>query len=519
MKKILFIFLFLSALCPVMTTACSGVDAGPDGFADQGVRIDVFQDNPGVAADPSTFDAGILDPGAPEVVYYELPPFDAGDYLGVPKDYGLFDQGSSDPGYFDHGGSDSGQDSGGTSLETPCRSFTDCGLDETCNFALERCEGRSTWKEAEQGLYAFHPRAGAVGDRIVIDGARFFSTLLGGLSVKASIGGKSVISNWASSMDENRILADVPSGASGQVKIGFEGGAWMTFPMEFGTAPTGVIACDGTTPGTGPPGIEPGSMGPYAAGYLDIELHKTRIFYPAKCGSIRRPAEPGTWPVVGLLHGNGALHINLEYLGQALASWGFVSFMPQSEALNEYSQDVVDKLIEVVNLVWNRDLSTIHPALAGVSTTSDIAFAGHSRGCARMQHILDWDADLKAHTRGVVFIGPADDGVVVPGMFMVFGAGKDGQSFEFATNDAYARQSAPKWKIFMPGGNHGSFCDHKIYWMFDGQPTIKRHDQLQTVLSFALPFLQRAFGLFEPFADQLDTPPSSSIYQVEYQLK
>jgi len=38
-------------------------------------------------------------------------------------------------------------------------------------------------------------------------------------------------------------------------------------------------------------------------------------------------------------------------------------------------------------------------------------------------------------------------------------------------------------------------------------------------MSFAVPLLQRAFGLPEPFGDQLDAPPGSDLYEHEYQLR
>lgn len=461
-------------------------------------------------------DDGVVEPvedASPEVIYYELPAFDPGNYLDLhPKDPWPGDPGAVDPG----GPADPGQDPGPPG--GACRSMDDCTLDEVCDFALERCDARSTWKDPNLALFGFHPTAGAVGDRIVIDGARFYTSFIGALGVKAYIGNQVLGGNWAVDVDENRIVSEVPVGASGPVKVVFEGGGTLTTAESFGSIGTGVIACDGSTPGSGPAGSTPFSAGPYAAGYVDMDLHATRVFYPALCGSVRRPAVPGTRPVVGLLHGNGALHVNLEYLGQLLATWGFVSFMPQSDGLNEYSLDVVKALDEVITPLRGSDLSAIHPALAGVTTTADIAFVGHSRGCARMQHVLGWDGDLRDHTRATVFIGPADDGDVMPGLFLVLGAGHDGQSFAAFTEGAYDRQPPPRWKVFIPGGNHGSFCDHKVYYMFDGKPDITRHQQLRTVMGFTLPLMQRAFGQTEPFAAQLDSPPTSAIYDVEYQL-
>ncbi|MBL6974610.1 MAG: hypothetical protein ISR64_02655 [Deltaproteobacteria bacterium] len=495
-------------LAPALMMACGsgdagGPDTGVEGIADAG-HVDLPQQDSGPV--------DMLDDTPPEVIYYELPAFDPGNYLDLKTQ----DPGVADPGAGDPGTVDPGEDTGSPVVH--CRSMDDCTPDEICDFALQRCDPRSTWKDPYQALFSFHPPAGAAGDRIVIDGARFYTSFIGALAVKAYIGNQLLSGNWAVEVDENRIVAGVPAGASGPVKVVYEGGGTMTSAGSFGATATGVLACDGSTPGPGAPGTQPFSTGPHAAGYVDMDLHATRVFYPAQCGSIRRPAIPGTWPVVGLLHGNGALHMNLEYLGQLLATWGFVSFMPQSQGLNEYSQDVVDALHDVISTLRGSDLSSIHPALTGVTTMTDIAFVGHSKGCARMQHVLGWDGDLKAHTKATAFLGPADDGDVMPGLFLVIGAGHDGQSFAMFTEDAYDRQPPPRWKVFMPGGNHGSFCDHKVYYMFDGQPDITRHQQLRTVMSFVVPLMQRAFGQAEPFATQLDSPPPSAIYDVEFQL-
>ena len=167
--------------------------------------------------------------------------------------------------------------------------------------------------------------------------------------------------------------------------------------------------------------------------------------------------------------------------------------------------------------VRGRSLAGLHPALADLSTTEQVAWIGHSRGCARTQNTVDAHADLWAATVGTVFLGPHDDQTVVPGAFLVIGAGKDGQSFPTFTHQAYDRQSAPRWKVWMPGANHGNFADHKVYYSFDRQPEITRHEQLGVTASFVLPFMQRFFGLAEPFAGQLDSPPESPSYEVSFE--
>ena len=486
---------------------CGGSTGDDQGTLPDEAAVDAVSPDAG-----SSDSAGPDDPGKdPGVIYYELPSFDPGNYL---------DLNPHDPGVSDSPLVDSGDDSGQPPIPVSCRSFDECGLDEVCDFSTGRCEVRSTWKDPVAGLHGFHPEEGGPGDWIIIDGQRFFAGLLGEFSVKADIG-KVALTGFGSGgqVGENRILAPVPSSASGVVSVLFQSGEYLSFDTLFVQAPTGVLPCDGGTPGSTVPGDTPRAAGPHAAGYVDIGISFTRIYYPALCGSVRRTGKTGTWPVVGILHGNGAIHVNYEYLAQLLATWGFVSFMPLSEHNNTYSEDVVTFLKEIIDQMRDRDLSTIHPVLEGVKTTPEIAFIGHSRGTARMQNVLAAHPQLESHTVATVFLGPTDEGQVMPGLFLVAGAAKDGQSFPGYTSEAYARQPPQKWKIWFPGGNHGSFCDHKVYNMFDGAPTIKRHQQLAAVQSFVLPLMQRAFNQIEPFADQLDAPPASPIYEVEYQLQ
>ncbi len=206
-----------------------------------------------------------------------------------------------------------------------------------------------------------------------------------------------------------------------------------------------------------------------------------------------------------------------EYAAQLLATWGFVSVIPATDSNNEYSAQVVAQVSGLVAQLRGRALDGLHPALNGLSTTNELAWFGHSRGCARTQNTIDAHPDLAAATVGVAFLGPHDDATVVPGAFMVIGAGQDGQSGPAFTQDAYDRQAAPRWKVWIPGANHGNFADHKVYYSFDGQPQITRHEQLGITASFLLPFVQRAFGQSEPFAAQLDSPPASPLYDVTFE--
>ncbi len=404
-------------------------------------------------------------------------------------------------------------------LPSFCHSHAQCPSDLICNYSLGRCERRSSWLDTVPEIFGFHPLAGAPGDVLTIDGKRFYANVWGSTSVQITIGQTTISGFTAVATGENRILVNVPSGASGLISVLCEGNLLVTSSESFSQAPTGVITCDGSTPAASmTPSSTLGETGPYAAGYLDMSEHQARLFYPAACGSIRRPAIPGTYPLIVLLHGNGAAYINLEYLGQFFATWGFVSVMPATPHNNEYDPEAVRIVHDLLEDVQGQTLDDIHPALTGVSTTTELIMLGHSRGCARMQNVYEDHPDIEASSLASIFVGPHDEGYNTPGPFMVFGATEDYQSAAFIYNAAYNLEADPKWKIVVQGGNHGSFCDAKVYTMFDGEPSVTRRQQMQIVTSYTLPFVQRAFGQAEPFAQQLDSPPQSPLTEVEYEL-
>lgn len=399
----------------------------------------------------------------------------------------------------------------------PCDSLAGCELDALCNLSLGRCEPRGSWTAATPSLFSFSPPAGAPGDRLVIDGERFYATMLGSLAVSISIGSVSLGSFSGLQVDENRIVAAIPAGASGPIVVHTEDGLALSSATPLALTEAGALGCDGTSPAaSGAPGSEPLAAGPHAAGYVDLAQATARLYYPAQCGSLRRPAMPGTWPLVVMLHGNGAVYLMYEYAAELLATWGFISVIPATDSNNDYSAEVVAQIAALVAELRGRPLDGIHDALIGAATTNELAWVGHSRGCARTQNTVDAHEELWNATVGTVFLGPHDDGTVVPGLFLVIGAGKDGQSFPGMTESAYDRQAAPRWKVWIPGANHGNFADHKVYYLFDGQPEITRHEQLGITASFLLPFMQRAFGASEAFAAQLDSPPPSPIYEVTH---
>lgn len=407
-----------------------------------------------------------------------------------------------------------------------CKSFANCGEDEVCIFSEGTCEKRSTWVDQSLGLYGFHPPQGASGDYLVIDGFRFYANIFPIFTVwvgSHSFSGMQIDPQ----PNENRVSIPVKQGMSGLVSIVDQLGKKVTLPFPFQQSVQGIIECDGSTPmATNVKGKNPTEVGPYAAGYVDIFVKThTRIYYPAKCGSVRRPPEKGKWPLVCILHGNGALNVQYEYLAELLATWGFLSFAPATKHNGgDYDvEEMLDQLLPVIKMMRGKALDDVHMVLQGVSTTNEIAFIGHSRGAGRIEEALEAEPELKPYTKAVIFLGPSEDDKIVPGYLMVFGGGKDKQSFSPWYNMVYEKHGPPHWLIEIAGGNHGGFCDHKVYGysnvglVQDLPPTISRHRQLEIVQMFSVPLLQRAFGLEEMFASYLDDPPKSPDYKVQFE--
>ncbi|MBP7382017.1 hypothetical protein KBA39_06410, partial [Myxococcota bacterium] len=81
-------------------------------------------------------------------------------------------------------------------------------------------------------------------------------------------------------------------------------------------------------------------------------------------------------------------------------------------------------------------------------------------------------------------------------------------SNNFATG-SFGEFDSPKWQVEIKGGNHSLFTDHQMYYsggimpITDNDPEIMRKEQMSLTLGMVLPFLQKSFGMAEPFADQL----------------
>ncbi|MCA9672785.1 MAG: hypothetical protein KC503_44640 [Myxococcales bacterium] len=407
-----------------------------------------------------------------------------------------------------------------------CRAFADCPAGTVCNFSLGRCDRRLDWTASSAAFISYHPLAVAPGDVLVIDVARLWqSFLFPPASIDVRVGTQTLAA-YGDVLDDTRVVVPIAAAVSGTIELKTDTGQLLrsTRPLAAATS-SGARACDGDTPtARGSAGAAPDATGPHAAGYLDLAAHVGRLFYPARCGGARRPAITGTHPLVVLLHGNGAGYMAHEYLGQLLASWGFVALMPDAKV--DYSApdpvaiaaQQTQTLLAAIGAVRDRDLGALAPQLAGVVTSPQVAFVGHSRGTARIQHVVGADAALRNATVATIFLGPVDDGDVVPGLFMLFSGDADAQSPPLVWGAAWARQGKPKWRIELHGGNHSLFTDHKVWTGFlDGQPTLARAQQMAIVARFSLPLLQRAFNLQQPFKAVIDSPQSSAQYTVEAQ--
>lgn len=414
--------------------------------------------------------------------------------------------------YWTDVGFDTGYDSG-TNPSLRCSGWGMCPDNMVCYLSTGICERRDIWKSSSDKFTIYNARPVGVskGDVLVIDGRRFYYSLFGAMKVKISIGSTQKTAD--SYVDENRILVFINGNESGNISITGEDGAG-SYPYAVSQIKSDEIPCGADDPpASGREGPSIDSAGPYAAGYLDLDGKQTRVIYPALCGGLRRPAQKGTFPVIAILHGDGAVYLNYEYLGQFLASWGFVTFMPATVDMNE--------LTAIISAFINADLGSLSTILSGVRTTDKIGFVGHSRGAERTGQVLNGSSLLLQKTVGCAFLGPVGLDYVVPGFFMIFYATEDLQSSDGYSETYYRRQTAPKWYITINGGNHSLFTDHKVWAgaMMDGQPKISRETQFRVVTSFILPFFEKAFGIKEHFNEQLINPPQSNIYTVEKELK
>ncbi len=396
-----------------------------------------------------------------------------------------------------------------------CRAHDACKVGKVCNFANGRCETRIDWPAPAPVLFSFHPMVAAPGDVLVLDGARFWPSAFQ-VSAKVKVGGTS-LAPYPPLLDSTRLLVPVTAPVGGALELTTGGGKKLSGGVLIKSPTGGPMPCSAwTMPAAGSAGTTPRAAGPHGAGYRDLKGATTaRLFYPAKCGGVRTAPVAGTHPLVVLMHGNGAGYLNYEFLGQHLATWGFLALLPDAKVDYKASDIVKITPAQVATLAAAIKVARGGGGLPGVKAGAKVAFIGHSRGSARIQAVLAADKALAAATVASVFLGPVDDGKVVPGLFLLVAGTRDSQSPGYIHNTAYGRQKPPKWRVVVQGGNHSLFSDHKVWSGFlDQKPTVTRAQQHGVVASFTLPLLQRAFGLKQPFKAQLDSPPASKLYKV-----
>jgi hypothetical protein len=441
------------------------------------------------------------------------------------------DIGPADEGQPDEGQPDIGHDDGPPPTNF-CNSLNDCQPYEVCDLSLGRCEERTSYKTivGTEQLFEFRPPEGSEGDFIILDGQRLMTSSTGS-AVRADINGKLVAGTSVlhSTIGAHRIVGVVGSD-SGKVGVVFQNATpiYQKYPDSFVNGVSGVIDCDNSTPAkTGTAGAL-GDVGPYAAGYVDFVVDDMRVYYPAECGSIRRPGTPGQYPLVVIVAENqnpSFPFINFDYMGQMLATWGFVTVSIKAEMDAETSASAAKVLVEKIPAWINADLSAMHPALTGISTTPKLTWVAFGTGSTTINEIgaNDEGNALKDKAIAAVAIAPSpaltDD--CNPSSFLALYGAQDKIANINLANTSYGNFSSPKWLVNIKGGNHSLFTDHQMYYagglgsVADGDPVdIMRKDQMYMTISMLLPFLQRAFGLSEPFSGQLQTGVDNTLIKV-----
>ncbi len=417
-----------------------------------------------------------------------------------PPDTGANDPGSDDTGLLDvdatpdeGAASDKGAASDpGTPVFVFCHRTDACLPGEVCNLSTGRCERRGATLGGALQVWGFEPRVAAPGDTLVVDGQAFYTGLFN-FTVKIRVSGKALDTR----ADENRAVARLGAFSLGAVNVGNStSSASALVPIAQG--PSGIVSCGPDDPPPYPgPALDPADPGPYAAGFVDFTAHgKGRAFYPATCGGVRRPTAEGTFPVVVICHGDGALSLNYEYLAWHLASWGFVSLMPETDTPSE-----------IAALANNPASAFDGPVPApALDLVPGVVLVGHSRGTYRIEEA--WSQ--VDHGAGIVYLGPVNKNQVPAVPLLYFGATGDLQSRPSTYGPkVYGNHPGPKVQVVIQGGNHSGFSDHKNWLgaMSDNPLEIERSRQHVLVQQFALPFVQRTLGGPQPFADYLESPP------------
>lgn len=512
------VLLSVVTLVPTLA-ACGGTNTGediPEGadihFGDYGSENDLAA---GDAAGEVTSDAITGDADTSEVVPDTV--IDTGSDAG--QDAHIPDTTPADNGSDKVEPVDEGQDL--PPVVNFCNSMKDCESFEVCDLATGICEERSSYKliVGNEDLFQFKPAAGQYGDFIILDGTRFLTnpttTAVRADIDKTLIAGSSVLHSTVSA---HRIVGVVPN-KGGEVGVVFQQATpvYQKYPDPFTYTTTNVMACDGSTPAATGTAGGLGDVGPHAAGYVDFPADDVRVYYPAQCGSVRRPGIPGTYPVLIIVpegQDTNFPFLNFDYLGQMLATWGIVTISLDAKLVEDDPQGHPKKLFATAPKYLNADLGLLHSAMTGVLTGSTFAWMAFGSGADTLNLLKDVDKESTIYNKAVATIAMAPSFKMNKNgsqYFMALLGPLDGIANNSYANDSYSTFDSPKWKVQVVGGNHSLFTDHQMYYgggmmpIMDGEPEIMRKEQLFLSISMILPFLQLAFGLDQPFEDQVRT--------------
>jgi dienelactone hydrolase len=488
---------WIGILSACLVLGCGGEGAAPDGGADgpapdatdAGDDGDFGPDDGGI--EPGDGDSGPDDGG--------IEPGDGdsgpGDGDSGPDDGDAQpDDGDAQP---DDG--DAGPGDGDTDPVTSCRRATACGPGQTCNLSSGQCEPQATEPGQVAVILTAYPLAGAPGDFLMVEGQGFYSTLLPDYTARLTIGQAS-FNVWTMGFDENRMMVTRTAQTVGAMEYtGRTGAAQHAGPVDTDPAYAQPQPCGlDDPPASGAPGAAAAEAGPFAPGFSDLgSPWELRVHYPATCGGLRRPVAQGTFPVVLVLHGDGCIGINYDYLARHLASWGFLVVTPVS-ADPDRLRDILTAALDDPARLW--------APLAGASAAGQAVVVGHSMGSTRAGDML-----ARGETRigAVVFLGPVSQTIHDPVPGVVFGATGDMQSTASTYQAVFQALQRPRWLAVIQGGNHSQFTDAKHWegWAFsDLVPELERNRQFELVQSLSLAFLQRHFGQVERFGQWLSDP-------------
>ncbi len=408
----------------------------------------------------------------------------------------------------------------------PCTNEDSCPGTFLCNFATGKCEPRIWHKKVLSPedppelpqISTISPLNVSPGDMLILDGTMLYKnihdkqliwrkgdwTLLENMVsiMQVSIGDYVVPMENIIASDEDRMVILVNSQMSGILKLtDREFGYIAKYPHAVVNKPGPrlINKCgEKNPPKSGIPGDAPSLPGPYAAGYVDVHWPDpyTRVYYPALCGGLRTPPAAGTFPVVLVLHGNGANHINYEYLTHFLSSWGFLVVVPAEIEVESIKKAMLVAL-DAPESMWS--------PLAGHSAGGKAFVITHSRGGERVEKLISSSAGKRI--KAIVNMTPFRPfkKLSVPSMY--FAASGDRQAASDFVYLQWLKQDSPTYFLYLYGGNHSQFTDVRHWEKYDTQdaiPFMKRKRQHSIIKAYVLAFLQDFLKGPKPFQHLLE---------------